>query len=216
MRTHLFSSCPWPLHSALSWRVHPPTAYCFGKHILYLLPCTSVTLDDRHAILELARFLTELSVIDYFFVIHKPSVVAFAAILNAMEDVPGARSAISIFCSEVLKNTPLDPTHPNVARDYASCMLKVATQAQHPNDRTCAMRVFLLCACLTAANLRRIITRTTSRKCSRCRDPWNDHSVESASTLDARLYLDTFFAPTVSFIARILRYGVCRYIDVVF
>jgi Cyclin, C-terminal domain len=110
-----YSRRSWHLHSALSWKVHPPTAYCFGKHILYLLPYSSVTLDDRHAILELARFLTELSVIDYFFVIHKPSVVAFAAILNAMEDVPGARSAISIFCSEVVKNTPLDPTHPNVA-----------------------------------------------------------------------------------------------------
>jgi Cyclin, C-terminal domain len=72
-------------------------------------------MDDRHAILELARFLTELSVIDYFFVIHKPSVVAFAAILNAMEDVPGARTAISIFCNEIKKNTPLDPSHPDVA-----------------------------------------------------------------------------------------------------
>lgn len=71
-------------------------------------------MDDRHAILELARFLSELSVIDYFFVIHKPSVVALASLLNAMEDIPGAAPAIAAFTVEVKQNTPLDPSHPAV------------------------------------------------------------------------------------------------------
>lgn len=71
-------------------------------------------MDNRHAILELARFLTELSVIDYFFVIYKPSVVSLAAILNAMDDVPGAKTASPIFCSEIAKNTTLDPFHDDV------------------------------------------------------------------------------------------------------
>ena len=102
------------LYRALSWQVHPPTAYCFGKHMLYLLPSTAVSMDDRHAILELARFLTELSVIDYFFVIHKPSVVALASILNAMENISSAKHALSSFCSEIKKNTPLDPSHADV------------------------------------------------------------------------------------------------------
>jgi len=74
---------------ALSWHVHPPTAYCFAKHILYVLPYASVTMDVRYDILEHARFLTELSVIDYYFVIHRPSAVALAALLNAMEEVSG-------------------------------------------------------------------------------------------------------------------------------
>jgi Cyclin, C-terminal domain len=102
------------LHRALNWQVHPPTAYCFGKHMLYLLPCSAVSMDDRHAILELARFLTELSVIDYFFVIHKPSVVALAAILNAMEDISTANLAIPTFCNEIKKSTPLDPSDSDV------------------------------------------------------------------------------------------------------
>jgi hypothetical protein len=71
-------------------------------------------MDDRHAILELARFLTELSVIDYFFVIHKPSVVALASILNAIEDISSAKPALSIFCNEIKKYTPLDPSHSDV------------------------------------------------------------------------------------------------------
>ena len=37
--------------------------------------------------MELARFLCELSVIDYFFVHHRPSHIAVAAIANAMQDL---------------------------------------------------------------------------------------------------------------------------------
>ena len=102
------------MYRALSWQVHPPTAYCFGKHMLYLLPCTAVPMADRHAVLELARFLTELSVIDYFFVIHKPSVVALASILNAMEDISNAKTSIPAFCDSIKKNTPLDPFNSDV------------------------------------------------------------------------------------------------------
>lgn len=65
-------------------------------------------IDDRHAVYELARFMTELSVIDYFFVIHRPSVIAFASVLNAMEEIPAASQGIPSFASEIQKNTPLD------------------------------------------------------------------------------------------------------------
>lgn len=60
-------------------------------------------MDVRHDIFELARFLTELSVIDYFFVIHRPSIVAYAALVNAMEDIPGAHVGLREFMSEVSK-----------------------------------------------------------------------------------------------------------------
>ena len=95
-------------YRALAWKVHPPTAFCFGKHLLVLLPNSVVKINDQHAILELARFLTELSVIDYFFVVHKPSVVAFSALLTAMEEIPGVRYAIPTFCNEVMKSIGLD------------------------------------------------------------------------------------------------------------
>lgn len=47
-------------------------------------------METRYEILELARFLTELSVIDYYFVVHKASDVALAALLNSMEAVTGS------------------------------------------------------------------------------------------------------------------------------
>lgn len=92
---------------SLSWRMHPPTAYSFGRHLLFLLPLKSVSMNVRHDVLELARFLTELSVIDYFFVVHRPSVVAYAALLNAMEDIPCAGAAISDLVAEVHSITHL-------------------------------------------------------------------------------------------------------------
>jgi hypothetical protein len=63
--------------------------------MLLLLPPSSVTIDTRHNLLELARFLTELSVIDYYFVIHHPSTVALAALLNAVDEIPGASQEIA-------------------------------------------------------------------------------------------------------------------------
>lgn len=87
---------------ALSWQVHPPTAYCFCKHLLFLLPYSTVTMDVRHDILELACFLTELSVIDYFFVAHRPSSVALAALLHSLEELPSvSRSAQMDFIQEL-------------------------------------------------------------------------------------------------------------------
>lgn len=100
---------------ALSWKMHPPTAYSFTKHILFLLPYTSVNMDTRYDILELTRFLTELSVIDYYFVMHRQSVVAIAALLNSMEAIPSvSESAIADLKMELQRLPGLYPDRPEV------------------------------------------------------------------------------------------------------
>jgi hypothetical protein len=72
-------------------------------------------MDARHDVLELARFLTELSVIDYYFVIHRPSSVALAALLNAMEDVPGAaEGALESLTGEIKRIAKVDASSPDV------------------------------------------------------------------------------------------------------
>ena len=63
----------------LQWYVHPPTSQVFLRH--FLLLCNS---DQREAY-DLAKFLIELSVMDYFFVSYRPSEIAAAAILNTMD-----------------------------------------------------------------------------------------------------------------------------------
>lgn len=69
---------------ALSWHVHPPTPFAFCRDLTKLISA-DVTPRLRHDISELARFLTELSVCDYYFVTRKPSSIAMASIINAME-----------------------------------------------------------------------------------------------------------------------------------
>ncbi len=68
-------------------------------------------METRYEILELARFLTELSVIDYFFVVYRSSDVAVAALLNSMETVTVSSDvAISGLEQELSRvNGGLDP-----------------------------------------------------------------------------------------------------------
>lgn len=63
----------------LQWYVHPPSAQLFVKHFLFII---SVEEQELH---DLAQFMIELSVMDYFFVSYKPSEIAIAALLNAMD-----------------------------------------------------------------------------------------------------------------------------------
>lgn len=68
----------------LCWRVHPPTAAAFCSQLLPLVPL-EVEPGARRAAGELTRFLTELAACDYWFVTKKPSAVAVAAMVNALE-----------------------------------------------------------------------------------------------------------------------------------
>ncbi len=99
----------------LSWKVHPPTAYCFAKHVLFLLPYTSVSLDVRYDILELTKFFTELSVIDYYFVGQRPSSVALGALFNSMAAMPNVSDeAIDDLRRELRIVPALDLSHDDV------------------------------------------------------------------------------------------------------
>ena len=63
----------------LRWHVHPPTPQVFVKHFLFFLSV------EEHEVHDLTQFMIELSVMDYFFVSFKPSEVAVASLLNALE-----------------------------------------------------------------------------------------------------------------------------------
>lgn len=69
---------------SLNWHVHPPTPFAFCRDFSELLS-QDLSPSARHDVGELSRFLTELSVCDYWFVTKKPSSVALASIINAVE-----------------------------------------------------------------------------------------------------------------------------------
>ena len=71
----------------IDWRLQGPTPLSFVQHFLALLPAKNVHPAVSTAIMDYARFQTELSVSDYSFVSTKSSHLALAAILNALDGV---------------------------------------------------------------------------------------------------------------------------------
>lgn len=71
--------------TSLQWLVHPPTVVDFICHLLKFLP-PDVKSSERHNVFELSRYLAELSTCDPFFIEYQSSTIAFAAILNVLED----------------------------------------------------------------------------------------------------------------------------------
>ena len=69
---------------ALEWRLHPTTSYCFLRQYERLLPST-VTESTRHMIDEVTKLVSELALLDHRYNGYPQSVVAYAAMLMAME-----------------------------------------------------------------------------------------------------------------------------------
>jgi Cyclin, N-terminal domain/Cyclin, C-terminal domain len=74
----------------LNWRLHPPTCFSFLEcYALHVQGCMVPSpFMDYDVIVDSARFMIELSVIDYFFVSRRPSHVAIGALLNALDEDP--------------------------------------------------------------------------------------------------------------------------------
>jgi Cyclin, C-terminal domain/Cyclin, N-terminal domain len=107
----------------LRWHVHPPTPQVFVKHFLFFLAI------EEHEIHDLAQFTVELSIMDYFFVSYKPSEVALASLLNAVDRLcpPGTVERLHLpFHSQYL-----DLNSPAVAACRARLAL-IYAQANEP------------------------------------------------------------------------------------
>lgn len=69
----------------LSWHVHPPTPLGFVRNYMLLLEQSGCNPTVALEVKEVARFLTELSVCDYYFTTRRPSSTGLGAILVAFE-----------------------------------------------------------------------------------------------------------------------------------
>ena len=70
----------------LNWRVHPPTTMCFVRQYLRIFPQT-IAASTTYMVSEISRFITEISVCLYKFIRYQPSMIAYAAILIAMDGI---------------------------------------------------------------------------------------------------------------------------------
>ena len=68
----------------LGWYVHPPTPQLFCRDLMSFVGDITPR-SSQVMIYDLAPFLTELAVFDYWFVTKKPSSIALASIVNALE-----------------------------------------------------------------------------------------------------------------------------------
>lgn len=71
---------------AFRWHVHPPTPVCYMRQLLRFLP-PETTPVARYIIVEVTRFISEISACLYKFVKYPASSMAFAAISIAMERI---------------------------------------------------------------------------------------------------------------------------------
>lgn len=72
---------------ALGWRMNPPTALAFVRMYLDILPAGFLTTAQRETAYELSKFQTELAVNEYDFLSVRPSVIAYSALVNALESI---------------------------------------------------------------------------------------------------------------------------------
>jgi Cyclin, N-terminal domain len=127
----------WKVLAALKWKLHPPTQYAFVSHLLLFLP-SEASHAVRKELFELSRYLTELAVCDSFFVAVNNSTVAFASILNVMEDMSYTRLSAGIrekFLRELMLRIGMNHRSDSVvaARDRLKTMF-AATSGQLEGD----------------------------------------------------------------------------------
>ena len=82
----------------ISWLVHPPIAVDYTSLLLKFLP-PSVPMPIRHRIFEHSRYMSELSVCDPVFIKYHQSTIAFASIINALENEISPES-VSLPCRQ--------------------------------------------------------------------------------------------------------------------
>ena len=87
--THI-EKMEWEVLKALNWKLHPPTPSAFVSNLLLFLP-PEVSPEARKSLHDRSKYLTELAVCDSYFVDVDNSVVAFAAMVNVMEDINHVR-----------------------------------------------------------------------------------------------------------------------------
>uniref|UniRef100_A0A7S1Z5S7 Cyclin N-terminal domain-containing protein n=1 Tax=Trieres chinensis TaxID=1514140 RepID=A0A7S1Z5S7_TRICV len=72
----------------LDWHLSSPTPMCVVTHILAMLPAELHACDAvKHTLLELCQMQTEMAAQDYSYVPVKPTSIAVASVINAMEKV---------------------------------------------------------------------------------------------------------------------------------
>lgn len=72
--------------NAIRWHVNPPTAFSFAREMLKVVPTHLLASPERENIMEMTQFQITLAISDYELSLHLASHIAFASLLNAVEN----------------------------------------------------------------------------------------------------------------------------------
>ena len=90
------------LVKTLEWHLNPPTALAFVRLYFNLIPDEAMDQRTRRMAYDVAKFQTELAVLEFDFVSIAPSVTAFCSFINALESLDLDRGKID-FMSAILR-----------------------------------------------------------------------------------------------------------------
>jgi len=96
--------------SSLRWKMNPPTPRAFIEYFFTLFPASNIRPFCRNNLFEISQYYAELSVCDSFFVRCKPSHVALASVLIAIEKeccIP-LKGTLHAFLGKIAQDTNLD------------------------------------------------------------------------------------------------------------
>lgn len=108
---------------ALQWRLNPPLPAIQTRFLLK--PLLRKSIPRKDIICEITDFLTENSVIDYFFVPFKHSIVALAAVFAAFDIVGSGSDIYCQFATSFVKELEELAQDHVLSEDVHACMLRM-------------------------------------------------------------------------------------------
>jgi hypothetical protein len=89
----------------LQWLLNPPTPQAFISYLLELYP-----VEEKTEINDIALYIIELSVHDYYLISTKPSVLALAALSNAARMLGNSNAWMNDIAEDLLRHDEYDET----------------------------------------------------------------------------------------------------------
>jgi|NOAtaT_6_FD_contig_51_5086413_length_1344_multi_4_in_0_out_0_1 hypothetical protein len=121
---------------SLQWRLNPPTATAFVQHFVALLP-TTLPIDERRRLLNIAMYQAELALFDHSFITATAaSTIAAAAVSNALESVASTEYQLSIKLTTIMDDMQSIVGTPSGIAGLRDCQAQLLRCFQESNGKS--------------------------------------------------------------------------------
>ena len=139
---------------ALKWRVNGPTTHSFLRYYAKLSSeVEDVSLVTKYSLTDLCVFQLDLSVGDYFFCLKKPSSIAIAALMNAVQTSPEiSREESEQFTKTMQQICEVDLNSPEIQSIMSRLRMLLnnnGIEIKLQNKQTCSLQRRMSPVCIT-------------------------------------------------------------------